>query len=154
MRHLLFFAGAVVARWLQVGELLNGPLFDLNVWESLQQRFRRLARTQERRVKEERRLAVAALRESLCLRVAKLCQRIGDVVARHAPCVRHTLAMANEENTGGLAGGGVGHCLWLGQGIGGGRGKLFDEFEGDVRGEDSAVFMLLYLHRIHHLAKR
>src|ERR1700721_133794 len=43
--HLLFFVRAVVTSGLKISELLDGPLFDRNIWELLQQGFCCLTRT-------------------------------------------------------------------------------------------------------------
>jgi hypothetical protein len=96
MRVAVLFAGVPVARGIEKGELLDGPLLDRNIGEALSQRFGGLLCAQEWRDDEERWIAGEPLGEAPGLLVSKISQGIADVVCGLASGVGQALAMPNQ----------------------------------------------------------
>jgi hypothetical protein len=72
VRFAVLFTGIHIACGLEKGELLDGPLLDRNIGESLSQRFGGLLRAQEGRDNEKGRLALESLSELSGLHAAKI----------------------------------------------------------------------------------
>jgi hypothetical protein len=98
VRLAVVFGRIVVTCGLKKGELLDGPLFDGNVWELLPQRFGCLLCAQEGRDNKERRLAAESLGELSGLPAAKLSQRTGAVACSFATGIGHALTMTDQKN--------------------------------------------------------
>ena len=94
----LLFAGVPVTRGIKKGELLDGPLLDRNIGEALSQRFGGLLCAQEWRDDEKCWIAGEPLGEVPGLQVAKVSQRIADVVCCLASGIGQALAMPNQND--------------------------------------------------------
>src|SRR5271170_4952453 len=117
MRVALLFAGAPVARRIEKGELLDGPLLDRNIGEALSQRLGGLLCAQEWRDDEERWIAGEPLGEVPGLQVSKVSQGIADVVCGLASGVGQALAMPNQNDPRDCRRCGFGQGLPSGEGV-------------------------------------